>query len=270
MATEPPAAADPGGAQASASRHSSGRPYAGLVTDAQPLLVLASASPRRHELLGRLVRSFDVRPADIDETARDGESAQELVQRLAVDKAQAVAAAADEADIVVLGADTVVVVDGRILGKPADAADAASMLRSLSGRTHEVLTGLAVVRRGSVVAPEGADRPGDGPGAPDGSDPPGHAPGSSDGSAAVALAPAISVQTEVVTTQVTFAAMSDADVAWYVATGEPLDKAGAYGIQGSGGAFVTSITGSYDNVVGLPLAVTRALLAEVGLELPSA
>ncbi|MCU1357455.1 MAG: maf protein [Acidimicrobiales bacterium] len=255
MATEPPAAADPGGPRASASRHSSGRPYAGLVTDAQPLLVLASASPRRHELLGRLVRSFDVRPADIDETARDGEPAEELVQRLAVDKAQAVAAAADEADIVVLGADTVVVVDGRILGKPADAADAASMLRSLSGRTHEVLTGLAVVRRRSGAAPQGAD-------------PPGHAPGSTDGSAAVALAPAISVRTEVVTTQVTFAAMSDAEVAWYVATGEPLDKAGAYGIQGSGGAFVTSITGSYDNVVGLPLAVTRAMLAEVGLERP--
>ena len=207
----------------------------------RPLLVLASASPRRHELLGRFGVAFDVRPVDLDESPRAGEPADALVRRLAVSKATAGLEAAVEPEVVVLAADTVVVVDGRILGKPTDPDDAARMLRSLSGRAHEVLTGVAVAHRG------GGDAGG--------------------GSPEVVLGAAVGVAVDVVTTEVTFAPLSDADVAWYVGSGEPLDKAGAYGIQGRGGIFVTAIDGSYDNVVGLPLAVTRVLLSDAGIDL---
>ncbi len=205
-------------------------------------LVLASGSPRRRELLARLGVEFDVRPADVDETPRPAESADDLVRRLAVDKAQAGLAAAPEAHVVVLAADTVVVLDGEVLGKPADAADASTTLGRLSGRTHVVCTGVAVARRGA--------------GGPTDPDP------AADG---VALGPAVTLTVEVVATEVTFVDLDPADVTAYVATGEPLDKAGAYGIQGLAGVFVSSVHGSYDNVVGLPLAVTARLLAEAGI-----
>lgn len=196
--------------------------------------MLASASPRRHELLGRLAIPFVVRAADLDETPRPGEGAEALVRRLARDKAQAVVAASPEPDLVVLAADTVVSIDDQVLGKPLDAADATRMLRRLSGRSHRVLTGVAVASRSAAPA-----------------------------------ASAASISVEVVTTEVWFATVTDAEVDAYVATGEPLDKAGACCIQGLGSVFVESIRGNYDNVVGLPLPTVRRMLAEVGVAGPA-
>jgi septum formation protein len=209
------------------------------VPPADPLLVLASASPRRRELLGRLGVAFDVRPADVDEAPQPGEDPVDLVRRLAVTKAEAALATATEPDLILLAADTVVVLDGEVLGKPTGPDDAARMLTALSGRTHVVLTGIAVARRSP--APAAAEDE-------------------------VALGPAATLASDVEATEVTFTVLSGTDVAWYVATGEPLDKAGAYGIQGAGAVLVSSIRGSHDNVVGLPLATTRRLLAEVGLD----
>lgn len=186
--------------------------------------MLASASPRRARLLARLGVTPRIRPADIDETPRSGERPADLVARLAGAKAAAAAAHGDGADEAVLAADTTVVLDGRILGKPADRADAAVTLRALSGRTHEVVTGLAALR-GTVSA---VDR---------------------------------------VTTAVRFRRLTAAEIAWYVGTGEPDDKAGAYGLQGAGAVLVSAISGSDTNVIGLPLAETVALLRDIGVEL---
>ena len=180
-------------------------------------LVLASASPRRLELLSRLQVDVEVRPADVDETPRDGESADELVLRLAEAKVRAVARPGE----VVVGADTVVCVDDDVFGKPVDAADAERMLRALSDRTHEVVTGTAV----SLGSPD-------------------------------------DVRSIVTRSQVTFVELSDDDVAWYLATGEPFDKAGAYGHQGRAGRFVRSIDGSWTSIVGLPLAELALLLRD--------
>ncbi len=179
--------------------------------------VLASASPRRAELLQAAGFTFTVASADIDETPRPAEPAGPYVCRLAEAKAWAVADRHPGA--VVLGADTTVVVDGDILGKPADAADAEAMMRRLQGRAHEVMTGVAVVAGGQV-------------------------------------------RVELATTRVWFAAMADDEIAAYVASGEPMDKAGAYGIQGRAACYVTRIEGSYSNVVGLPVAVVHALLGK--------
>lgn len=232
-----------------------------------PLLVLASASPRRRELLARFGRAFQVRPADVDETPHPGESAVDLVRRLALTKAQAALAAAPEGHVVVLAADTVVVVDDEILGKPADGADAAAMLARLSGRTHRVLTGVAVAHRSNddAVGPSG---PGDATDVVDGTTQADEATDAG-GGLAVGLGSAQAMAVEVEATEVTFVALEQADIDWYVSTGEPLDKAGAYGIQGQGGIFASSIRGSYDNVVGLPLAVVRRLFADLGIELRS-
>ncbi len=182
-------------------------------------LVLASASPRRAALLARAGYAFDVVPANVDESRRPSEAAAAYVARLARDKAAAVAGRYPER--FVIGADTAVVVDGAVLGKPRDTDDAARMLRLLSGRTHQVLTGVAV-RRGARCA--GA------------------------------------VETSVVH----FAVLDAGQIAWYVGTGEPADKAGAYGLQGDGGRFVTRVDGSRSNVVGLPLDRLERLLAQLG------
>lgn len=187
-----------------------------------PRLVLASGSPRRAALLARLGWAPEVRPADVDETVRRGETPEALVVRLARTKAATVAAGRD--DEVVLAADTEVALDGRVLGKPHDDADAAAMLHALAGRTHAVVTGLAVVRGGAC-------------------------------------------RTDLVTTHVTFRTLTDAEVAWYVGTGEPAGKAGGYGLQGAGAALVARIEGSDTNVIGLPLAATVALLRTVDLDL---
>lgn len=189
---------------------------------ALPRLVLASASPRRAELLTTLGLRFSVQPADIDESVLDGEDPAAYVERVARAKAAAIAAA--DPDVVVVAADTTVVLDGAIFGKPRDGDEARSMLRRLSGRDNQVLTGVAVIAAGRVVA-------------------------------------------RVAATTVSFSVLDDADIDWYVTTGDLLDKAGAYAIQGAGGLFVTGIDGSYHNVVGLPLDTLRELVAQVGFDL---
>lgn len=184
-------------------------------------VVLASASPRRRELLARLGVDVDVRPVDVPEAPLDGEAPEALVLRLAVAKAQA--AEVDDDDVVV-AADTVVVLDGRAVGKPRDDEDARTVLRALCGRTHDVLSGVAV-RRGDRLT------------------------------------------SAVERTLVELRHLDDDVIDRYVASGEPRDKAGSYAIQGLAGAFVTRIEGSDTNVVGLPLARTVLLAADLGVDL---
>lgn len=190
-------------------------------------LILASASPRRAELLRAAGIVFDVQVADVDESRLPDEPPDRYVARLAEAKARVVAAG--RPGRVVLGADTVVVVDAQVLGKPANQADAARMLELLSGRTHLVLTGVCVVDTGP---PEG-----------------GH----------------YDVRVDVASTMVEFRALEPAEIAWYVASGEPVDKAGAYAIQGLASRFVTRIDGSYSNVVGLPVELVVRMCAGAGI-----
>jgi len=188
-------------------------------------LILASASPRRRELLAQAGYEFSVEAADLDESRCEGEAAEAYVRRLAEEKAQAVFARHGEEDgaaavpLVVLGADTSVVCDGEILGKPVDAKDAMRTLRVLSGRRHEVLTGVAVVTRAGVVS-------------------------------------------DVETTEVTFSRIAEAELAAYCATDEPLDKAGGYGIQGYAARWIPRIDGCYFNVMGLPIARVVRMIEE--------
>jgi septum formation protein len=185
-----------------------------------PRLVLASSSPRRRELLRLVGIAHSVYPADIDETPLPGELPYPHAERLAREKAAVVAAR--EPNATVIAADTIVVVDGEILGKPLDEADAALMLRRLSGRSHIVHTAVAVARDGAVVS-------------------------------------------DVETVGVTFRELSDDDIAAYIATREPMDKAGAYGIQGFGATVVTRVDGDYFAVMGLALGMTVRLLGRVGV-----
>jgi septum formation protein len=186
------------------------------------VLVLASASPRRQALLAQLGIAFLVDPAEVDESVHGGESPRTYVQRLAEEKAARVAAR--HAGHLVLAADTTVTLDGRILGKPADAAQARAMLAALVGRSHRVLTAVATAGQRRAV--------------------------------------------EAVETEVTFTAAPPEALAWYAATGEPLDKAGAYALQGLGGFLVERISGSHSAVIGLPLVETLALLRAGGVALP--
>ena len=179
------------------------------------MLILASASPRRRELLTQAGLTFSVEPANIDESRLPHESPSAYVQRLALEKAEAVLALHPHATV--LGADTTVVLDHEILNKPLDNDIAEGMLRLLSGRTHQVLTGLAVVS-------------------------------------------AASRRQHVEITHVTFSEIPAAELAHYIATGDPLDKAGAYGIQGYAARWIPRIEGDYFNVVGLPIAATIRLL----------
>ena len=180
-------------------------------------LVLASASPRRAELLRTAGFTFEVRPADVDETPRPAEPPATYALRVARDKALAAAERVNGTDAWILAADTVVVVDGRILGKPTGPADARRMLSMLSGVVHEVLTAVVVRHAGSETS-------------------------------------------EVVSTRVRFTALSAAEIDWYVESGEPDGKAGAYAIQGLGSRFVDWIEGSWSNVVGLPVATVYRML----------
>mgnify|MGYP001627851767 CR=1 FL=1 len=185
-------------------------------------VILASASPRRAELLRQLGLSFGTLPVDIDETAHSGEAPADYVWRLAREKALAGYRRHDRPDALVLGSDTTVVLDDGILGKPEDEAGARRLLQSLSGREHQVMTGVALATRDGVAV-------------------------------------------RVSVTDVRFRTLEPREIDAYCATGEPLDKAGGYGIQGRGGAFVTAIRGSYSAVVGLPLDITAGLLADAGL-----
>jgi septum formation protein len=179
-------------------------------------LVLASRSPRRAELLAAAGIEFVVRAGDVDETPLDGEAPGDYVLRIAETKARAAQAGEDE---IVLAADTTVVLGSEIMGKPKDAADAARMLRALSGNRHEVITGICLRRGGRLVI-------------------------------------------DIATTAVWFAPLSETEIADYIASGEPMDKAGAYGIQGLASKFIDRIDGSYSNVVGLPVALTYRRLRE--------
>ncbi|MBR6095242.1 MAG: septum formation inhibitor Maf [Lachnospiraceae bacterium] len=186
--------------------------------------VLASQSPRRKELLAQIGLSFEVVVSRADENITEKLSPGELVERLSLIKAEAVrdSLAGREDAPVVIGADTVVYHNGRILGKPKDEEDAFLMLRSLSGDTHSVFTGV------SILFPDGT----------------------------------VTFHSE---TKVTFDELSDAEIRAYIASGEPMDKAGAYGIQGLGGAFVTGIEGEYANVVGFPIGEFCRILRKKGL-----
>ncbi|MBU2037610.1 MAG: septum formation inhibitor Maf [Gammaproteobacteria bacterium] len=183
-------------------------------------LILASASPRRRELLQQIGVQFRVQVADIDETPQAGETPAAYVARLALGKAQKVAAA--NPGCVVLGSDTTVVLDDEILGKPENDADAARMLAALAGRRHQVMTAVALVQDDQQ-------------------------------------------RVQTVITNVHFTPLTAAQITAYVATGEPADKAGAYGIQGLGAVLVDAIEGSYSNVVGLPLTETAAMLQEFNI-----
>lgn len=188
-------------------------------------LVLASASPRRQELLADLGLSFAVRPADIDESVLPGERGTDYVLRLAREKAAAVAGPGE----LVIAADTTVDLNGELLGKPVDEADARNLMRKLSDSVHHVHTGVCAL----LLHTDGSRRE----------------------------------ESTVVTTSVTFASVPDAWIDWYIATGEPFDKAGGYGMQGSAAIFVHRIDGSPTNVIGLPLDAVASLVAELGHDL---
>lgn len=188
-----------------------------------PRFYLASASPRRRELLTQIGVPFELAPVDIDETPLANEGARAYVERLAQAKAAAALARINHPDAVVLGSDTSVIIDDEILTKPADAADAKRMLQRLSGNRHQVFTAVAVLSQNRQ-------------------------------------------QQVCVATDVDFRALSDAEIERYIATGEPMDKAGSYGIQGKGAILVEKISGSYSNVVGLPLTETAALLTNFNIQ----
>jgi septum formation protein len=191
------------------------------VADVTPVLVLASASPRRAHILTQLGIPFRVNVSRVDEALVPGESAPTAAERLARAKAADVAG---REDLPVLAADTLVACDDRILGKPATAAEASDMLRLLSGRTHDVLTGVCVIASGKAHA--AVDR-----------------------------------------TAVRFAPLSEDEILWYVATGEPMDKAGAYHVDARGALFVEDVSGSPSNVAGLPIRLLLRLAREAGLRL---
>jgi septum formation protein len=184
-------------------------------------IVLASASPRRSELLRSAGIPFTVQPADINEAPLTGESPRECAERLAREKALAIFQRRPQD--YVLGADTIVVVDGAILGKPRDADDAMRMLRLLAGRSHEVITGVCVVSPGTGESKTASEA-----------------------------------------TLVSMFELSDREIREYVATGEPMDKAGAYAIQGMASRWIPRIEGDYSNVVGLPVALVYGMLRERG------
>lgn len=183
-------------------------------------VILASASPRRRDLLTLVGIAHDVRPADIDEAYLEGETPAEHAERLAREKAAAIAT--DDPEAVTIGSDTIVVVDGQVLGKPRDAAHARAMLRQLSGRSHAVITGIAAMWHGRTVS-------------------------------------------AIEQVDVTFRPLDDDEIDAYIATGEPMDKAGAYGIQGYGATIVTRVDGDYFAVMGLAVNRLVRLLESLGL-----
>lgn len=184
-------------------------------------VILASASPRRLALLQQIGISAEVCPADFDEVSGSAVQAEDVVLANALGKCKAVVKIKGD-NMPVIAADTVVVAEGVILGKPQDAEEAVKMLKQLSGKTHKVLTGIAIAYAGEILA-------------------------------------------EVCETKVVFRELSEDEIKQYVATGEPLDKAGAYGIQGKGAVLVEKIDGCYNNVVGLPLTRMQLILAKLGV-----
>ena len=187
-----------------------------------PRLVLASGSPRRQELLDGLGVEFTVRAVELDESVLSGETPEQLVRRLSLEKASARVDAGE----LVLAADTIVIIDRTILGKPNSDNEARDMLRRLAGRRHTVLTGVALAQGDRAPSSQGIER-----------------------------------------SEVEIARMSEEEIDWYVETGEPMDKAGSYAIQGLGALFVAGVQGNYTNVVGLPLPLTKALFRDLDFDL---
>jgi septum formation protein len=187
-------------------------------------LILASASPRRADLLRAAGFTFEIFAVDVDERVKAGEAAEHYVARLADTKARTAAASLAPFSDVVLGADTTVVCDGRALGKPVDKADAERMIRLLAGRTHDVLTGIHLLSGERSLA-------------------------------------------HVERSRVRMSAMTEEEIAWYIASGEAIDKAGGYGAQGLASRFIEGIDGSYSNVVGLPVARVYGLLKALGCDI---
>jgi septum formation protein len=185
--------------------------------------ILASASPRRRELLAMIGLDFDVLPSHVPEVRQEGEAPEEYVARLSRDKAQALAST--NPSRWVIAADTTVLYGDELLEKPADAADAARMLATIAGRTHTVYTGVTLQNAGTHYC-----------------------------------------ETRVSESEVRMLPMSSSDIEWYVRTGEPLDKAGAYAVQGIGSMFIDSVHGSFTNVVGLPLATLFLMLRKAGID----
>ena len=194
-------------------------------------MILASQSPRRIELMREAGYDIRVIPADIDETPFDDETPLTLVERLARAKAAAIAAEHAEPNELTIAADTIVTFDGKLLGKPANEDEARTMLHELSGRTHQVATGVCIVRAGDVTAPHAAES-----------------------------------LSFVDVTDVTFYELTDEQIERYVASGEPMDKAGAYGIQGLGSLLVERIEGDYFNVMGLPVCHLGQVLRSFGVD----
>jgi nucleoside triphosphate pyrophosphatase len=190
------------------------------------MLILASTSPRRHELLRNANIEFTVQPAHISETPLQSEPPRACAERLAQEKALAIAR--DHPGELILGADTIVVVANEMLGKPGGANEAAQMLHLLSGKTHEVITGVCLARQGAVAAV-----PSD-----------------------------VFIDTRSESTRVTMGPLTEAEVEGYIATAEPMDKAGAYAIQGIASRWISRIEGDYFNVVGLPVALVYRMLRE--------
>ena len=187
----------------------------------EPRIILASASPRRAELLKQIGVVFELAPSQIEERPHPDEAPADYITRIA--RAKVIAVARERSAGLIIGADTVVVLNGQVMGKPENETDAQKMLRQLSGKWHAVLTGVAlydVQTRHEVADYE--------------------------------------------KTLVKFAQMTDAEIEWYVRTGEPMDKAGAYGIQGLGGLFVDEVAGNYYNVVGLPIPLVYRLARRLG------
>lgn len=186
-------------------------------------IILASASPRRSELLSQIGLKFEVIPSNADETFDNAMSCEENVQKIAYKKACYIAPELEH-DCIIIGADTIVAINGDVLGKPIDKKDAARMLRQLSDNTHNVYTGYAIMRKSDYKIEVGFEK-----------------------------------------TAVTFRTLSDKEIDAYINTGEPMDKAGAYGVQGVGAVFVTRINGDYNNVVGLPLSSLSQALDKFGI-----
>jgi len=187
-----------------------------------PRLVLASGSPRRQELLDGLGVEFTVRAVELDESVLPDETPEQLVRRLSMEKARARVDAGE----LVLAADTIVIIDRTILGKPNSDNEARDMLRRLAGRRHTVLTGVALAQGDRAPSSQGIER-----------------------------------------SEVEIVRMSEEEIDWYVETGEPMDKAGSYAIQGLGALFVAGVQGNYTNVVGLPLPLTKALFRDLDFDL---
>ena len=190
-----------------------------------PRFILASQSPRRRELFTQIgVKNFDILVPDADESYDASLSPQEIVSSICRKKAIAAMELAADDQAIILAADTMVFLDGLRLGKPKDTADAAAMLRALSGRTHEVCTGVTICRGDKII-------------------------------------------TRAETTEVTFRPMTDSEIASYIATGDPMDKAGSYGVQGKAALFVSGLKGDYFNVMGLPVHLVGLMLKEFGVDL---